>query len=223
MTVKAILKEDNLRMEKFATVMAIYLILFRGDIDNLPFKIGYNLYAFATAVMALFMTISVMIYQGMFPWEVSTDPEMFECNMVLFMACILFSATGMSYMKKRPAVEQYKKDGYVMTSENLKAMAGIVFLKKLQFVLWVTLIGSLIFCRIMPELEHSTAWTVIFGTIGFFVFFFAAYLLQSLIIEEDPEIVSLTGKYMDELQKKDILTVEDQKILKEKLTEEGIL
>ena len=52
MTVKAILKEDNLRMEKFATVMAIYLILFRGDIDNLPFKIGYNLYAFATAVMA---------------------------------------------------------------------------------------------------------------------------------------------------------------------------
>ena len=201
MTVKAILKEDNLRMEKFATVMAIYLILFRGDIDNLPFKIGYNLYAFATAVMALFMTISVMIYMGMFPWEVSTDPEMFECNMVLFMACILFSATGMSYMKKRPAVEQYKKDGYVMTSENLKAMAG----------------------RIMPEMEHSTAWTVIFGTIGFFVFFFAAYLLQSLIIEEDPEIVSLTGKYMDELQKKDILTNEDQKILKEKLTEEGIL
>ena len=55
------------------------------------------------------------------------------------------------------------------------------------------------------------------------MFFFAAYLLQSLIIEEDPEIVSLTGKYMDELQKKDILTNEDQKILKEKLTEEGIL
>ena len=173
--------------------------------------------------MALFMTISVMIYQGMFPWEVSTDPEMFECNMVLFMACILFSATGMSYMKKRPAVEQYKKDGYVMTYENLKAMAGIVFLKKLQFVLWVTLIGSLIFCRIMPEMEHSTAWTVIFGTIGFFVFFFAAYLLQSLIIEEDPEIVSLTGKYMDELLKNDVLTEKDQKILKQKLTEEGIL
>ena len=42
MTVKAILKEDNLRMEKFATVMAIYLILFRGDIDNLPFKSGYG-------------------------------------------------------------------------------------------------------------------------------------------------------------------------------------
>ena len=59
MTVKAILKEDNLRMEKFATVMAIYLILFRGDIDSLPFKIGYNLYAFATAVMAVLMTISV--------------------------------------------------------------------------------------------------------------------------------------------------------------------
>ena len=100
MTVKAILKEDNLRMEKFATVMAIYLIIFRGDIDNLPFKIGYNLYAFAAAVMALFMTISVMLYMGMFPWEVSTDPEMFECNMVLFMACILFSATGIVYMKK---------------------------------------------------------------------------------------------------------------------------
>ena len=223
MTVKAILKEDNLRMEKFATVMAIYLILFRGDIDNLPFKIGYNLYAFAAAVMALFMTISVIIYMGMFPWKVSTNPEMFECNMVLFMACLLFSATGMVYMRKRPAVEQYKKDGYVMASENLKEMAYIVFLKKLQFVLWVTLIGSLIFCRIMPEMEHSTAWTVIFGTIGFFVFFFAAYLLQSLIIEDDPEIVSLTGKYLKELQKKDMLTEEEQKILKEKLTEEGIL
>ena len=210
-------------MEKIVTLLTIYLIIFRGDINVLPFKIGYNLYAFITVVTSVFMTISVMIYMGMFPWEVSTDPEMFECNMVLFMACLLFSATGMVYMKKRPAVEQYKKDGYVMTSENLKAMAGIVFLKKFQFVLWVTLIGSLIFCRIMPELEHSTAWTVIFGTIGFFVFFFAAYLLQSLIIEEDPEIVSLTGKYMDELQKKDILTVEDQKILKEKLTEEGIL
>ena len=72
-------------------------------------------------------------------------------------------------------------------------------------------------------MEHSTAWTVIFGTIGFFVFFFAAYLLQSLIIEEDPEIVSLTGKYMDELLKKDVLTEKDQKILKQKLTEEGIL
>ena len=210
-------------MEKIVTLLTIYLIIFRGDINVLPFKIGYNLYAFITVVTSVFMTISVMIYMGMFPWEVSTDPEMFECNMVLFMACLLFSATGMLYMRKRPAVEQYKKDGYVMTSENLKSMAGIVFLKKLQFVLWVTLIGSLIFCRIMPEMEHSTAWTVIFGTIGFFVFFFAAYLLQSLIIEEDPEIVSLTGKYMDELQKKDILTVEDQKILKEKLTEEGIL
>lgn len=210
-------------MEKIVTLLTIYLIIFRGDINVLPFKIGYNLYAFITVVTSVFMTISVMIYQGMFPWEVSTDPEMFECNMVLFMACLLFSATGMLYMRKRPAVEQYKKDGYVMTSENLKEMVCIVFLKKLQFVLWVTLIGSLIFCRIMPELEHSTAWTVIFGTIGFFVFFFAAYLLQSLIIEEDPEIVSPTGKYMDELQKKDILTVEDQKILKEKLTEEGIL
>ena len=72
-------------------------------------------------------------------------------------------------------------------------------------------------------MEHSTAWTVIFGTIGFFVFFFAAYLLQSLIIEDDPEIVSLTGKYLKELQKKDMLTEEEQKILKEKLTEEGIL
>lgn len=210
-------------MEKFATVMAIYLIIFCGDIDDLPFKIGYNLYAVATAVMALFMTISVMIYQGMFPWEVSTDPEMFECNMVLFMACLLFSATGMLCMKKRPAVEQYKKNGYVMNPENLKEFSSIVFLKKLQFMLWVTLIGSLIFCRIMPEMEHSTAWTVIFGTIGFFVFFFAAYLLQSLIIEEDPEIVSLTGKYMDELLKKNVLTEKDQKILKQKLTEEGIL
>ncbi len=210
-------------MEKIVTLLTIYLIIFRGDINVLPFKIGYNLYAFITVVTSVFMTISVMIYMGMFPWEVSTDPEMFECNMVLFMACLLFSATGMVYMKKRPAVEQYKKDGYVMTSENLKEMAYIVFLKKLQFVLWVTLIGSLIFCRIMPEMEHSTAWTVIFGTIGFFVFFFAAYLLQSLIIEEDPEIVSLTGKYMDELLKKDVLTEKDQKILKQKLTEEGIL
>ncbi|SFE17628.1 hypothetical protein [Succiniclasticum ruminis] len=96
-------------MEKFATVMAIYLILFRGDIDNLPFKIGYNLYAFATAVMALLMTISVIIYMGTFPWKVSTNPEMFECNMVLFMACLLFSATGMVYMKKKACCRTIQK------------------------------------------------------------------------------------------------------------------
>ena len=210
-------------MENFGTVLAIYLILFRGDINDLPFKIGYNLYAFTTMVTSVFMAISVMIYQGMFPWELSTNPEMFECNMALFMACMLFSAVSMMYIKMKPAVEQYKKDGYVMDPENLKNISRIVFLEKLQFILWITLIGSLIFFRIMPDMEDSVAWTVALGTISFFVFFYAAYLLQSLIVEEDSEMVSLTGKYLEELQNKDSLTEDDQKKLKEKLMEEGIL
>ena len=210
-------------MDNFGTVLTIYLILFRGDINDLPFTIGYYIYAFSTVVMLAFTVICSVIYQGVFPWGCSINTDMFECNMVLFTVCLIFSAVSMLYMKLKPIVECYKKNGYVMTPDILKAMMRIVLLKKLQFMLWFALIGCLIFFRIMPDVEDSIAWTVLFGTIGFFVFFFTAYLLQSIIIEEDPEIVTVTRTYLEELKTKDNLTEEDQKILKEKLMEEGIL
>ncbi len=210
-------------MDKFGTVLTIYLILFRGDINDLPFNIGYYIYAFSTAAMLAFTVICTMIFEGIFPWESSINTDMFGCNMALFTVCMLFSAASILYMKHKPAAEHYKKNGCIMTRDNLKEMTCIIFWKKVQFMLWFSLIGSLIFFRIMPGVKDSTAWTVFLGTIGFFVFFFVAYLLQSLIIEEDPEIVTITGTYLEELQKKDDLTEEDQKLLKEKLKEEGIL
>ncbi len=210
-------------MDNFGTVLTIYLILFRGDINDLPFNAGYYIYAVSAAAMLAFTVICTMIYQGIFPCVISINNDMFGCNMALFTVCMLFSAVSMMYVKRKPVVESYKKNGYVITHKILQEMMRIVFWKKVQFMLWLALIGCLIFFRIMPGVEDSIAWTVFFGTIGFFVFFFVAYLLQSIIIEEDPEIVTITGTYLEELQKKDDLTEEDQKLLKEKLKEEGIL
>ncbi len=209
-------------MNNFCVFLMFLLLTFYPDIKSLPSKICYYYFAMVGAVMLALACINGAIISNMVSMPVHIEQEAAENNIILALGFVIFVAGNMLYIKRKELVERYKQNGCILLPGQLQGMLRLVRQNDILYTLWFILIGFFVMLKVIPGLE-STGWIVFLGTVDFFVFVWVLFKLQNLFIDCDPQMDDMSREYLNELQTRDAFSEEEQKLLKERFANAGIL
>lgn len=209
-------------MNNFCVFLMFLLLTFYPDIKSLPSKICYYYFAMVGAVMLALAVINGAIISDFVSMPVHIEQEAAENNIILALGFVIFVAGNMLYIKRKELAERYKQNGYILLPGQLKGMLRLVRQNDILYTFWFILIGFFVMLKVIPDLE-STGWIVFLGTVDFFVFVWVLFKLQNLFIDCDPQMEDMSREYLNELQTREAFSEEEQKLLKERFADAGIL
>ena len=209
-------------MDNFCVFLMFLLLTFYHDIKSLPSKIGYYYFAMVGAFMLALAAVNGAILNNIFPMPVHIEQEAAENNIILALGFVIFLAGNMLYLKRKELAERYKQNGCILLPGQLKGMLRLVRQNDILYTFWFVLIGFFVMLKVIPGLE-STGWTVFLGTVDFFVFVWVLFKLQNLFIDCDPQMDDMSREYLNELQTRDAFSEEEQKLLRKRFADAGIL
>ena len=192
-------------MDNISLALMIYVLVFYHEIRDLPSKAGYYFYAVVTAVMLSLAAIYAAHYHDFISWNLQIRPDNAEYNFALCSGFAVWIVVSMLYMKRKRMIEKYVKSGYILTPKLKTKLVNTLHLRSILNAVWMVLISMIVIVRIIPEL-NSTAWSVFFGTVAFFISFYVLYRLKCKFIDKESPLNNISEKELKELANKEVLT-----------------
>ena len=200
-------------MDNISLALMIYVLVFYHEIRDLPSKAGYYFYGVVTTVMLSLATIYAAYYNNLIPRALQIKPDNVEYNFALCLGFVALILVSMFYMKRKRVIENYVESGYILTPQLMTKLMNTIHIRSVLNAAWMVLASMVVTVRIIPELD-STAWTVFFGTVVFFVCFYVLYRLKCKFIDKDSPFNDVSKEYLKELEQRETLTEEEQEKMK---------
>ena len=203
-------------MANFELFLMIYVLVFYYEIRRMPGEAGYCFYGLVTAGMLGVAAVLGAHLHGLLPWELNLTLEQAEYDLILNLAFATLCFSSMFYMKRKPALKEYKDSGFILTPQLLTKLLGMLRFRSVLNGLWRALVALVIILKVIPG-QLSTAWTVFLGVVAFGFVFSVLCSLKMDLLDEDSPFAGISEEDLKKLESKAVLTEEEQAMLKEKI------